>query len=106
MIKRADFQLERAYSAKNMVISPNFAERHSFHIVSGDSPKTMRKLYLSAKFPHQEIGVFTAVCAVSYMDKNYNRGKIYKQTSSSFYFMKRGVSKIRCREEKINGATV
>ena len=40
------------------------------------------------------------------MDKNDNRGKIYKQTSSSFYLMKRGVSNIRCREEKINGAAV
>ena len=33
----------------------NFAERHSFHIVSGDSLKTMRKLCLSAKFSHQKI---------------------------------------------------
>ena len=33
----------------------NFLERHSFRIVSGDSPKTMRKLYLSTKSPHQEI---------------------------------------------------
>ena len=33
----------------------NFVERHSFRIVSGDSPETMRKLYLSKKFPHQEI---------------------------------------------------
>ena len=29
----------------------NFAERHSFHKVSGSSPKTMRKMCLSAKFP-------------------------------------------------------
>ena len=33
----------------------NFMERHSFRIVSGDSPETMRKLCLSTKFPHQEI---------------------------------------------------
>ena len=44
----------------NTVISPNFllwtfCERHSFPRVSGDSPKTLRKLCLSAKFPHQEI---------------------------------------------------
>ena len=32
-----------------------FMERHSFRIISGDSPKTMRKLCLSTKFPHQEI---------------------------------------------------
>ena len=33
----------------------NFVERHSFRIVSGDSPETMRKLCLSTKFPHHEI---------------------------------------------------
>ena len=30
-------------------------ERHSFRIVSGESPETIRKLYLSTKFPHHEI---------------------------------------------------
>ena len=29
--------------------------RHSFRIVSCESPKTMRKLYLSIKLPHREI---------------------------------------------------
>ena len=48
------------YTAKNIVISPNFlcgnfVERHIFRIVSGDSPETMRELCLSTKFPHQEI---------------------------------------------------
>ena len=33
----------------------NFAERHRFRKVSGDSPKTMRKLCLSTKFSHQKI---------------------------------------------------
>ena len=33
----------------------NFFERHSFRIVSGDSPETMRKLCLSKKFQHQVI---------------------------------------------------
>ena len=33
----------------------NFVERNSFHIVSGDSLEAMRKLFLSTKFPHQEI---------------------------------------------------
>ena len=33
----------------------NFVERESFRIISGESPKTMQKLYLSTKFPHQEI---------------------------------------------------
>ena len=33
----------------------NFAERHSFNIVLGESPETMQKLCLSAKFSHQEI---------------------------------------------------
>ena len=48
------------FTAKNTVISPdflqwNFAERHIFRIVLDDLPETMRKLCLSAKFPHQEI---------------------------------------------------
>ena len=33
----------------------NFVERRSFRIVSGESHKTMGKLCLSTKFPHQEI---------------------------------------------------
>ena len=33
-----------------------FAERRSFRKVSGNLPKTMRKLCLSTKFPHQKIG--------------------------------------------------
>ena len=33
----------------------NFAERHSFRIVLGDLPETMRKLCLSAKFSQQQI---------------------------------------------------
>ena len=28
---------------------------HSFRIVSDESPETMRKLWISTKFPHQEI---------------------------------------------------
>ena len=32
-----------------------FLERHSFRIVSDDSPETMRKLCLSTKFIHQQI---------------------------------------------------
>ena len=47
-------------TAKNTVISPNFlmwkfCGMHSFRIVSGESPETMRKLCLSTKFPHQGI---------------------------------------------------
>ena len=30
-------------------------ERHSFRMLLGESPETMRKLCLSTKFPHQEI---------------------------------------------------
>ena len=33
----------------------NFVVKHSFRIVSGESPETMRKLCLSTKFSHQEI---------------------------------------------------
>ena len=40
----------------------NFVERRSFFLVLGESPKTMRKLCLSTKFPHKrklgEITVF------------------------------------------------
>ena len=39
-------------------------ERHSFCIVSGDSPKTMQKLCLATKFPHQELGKITVSFAV------------------------------------------
>ena len=42
----------------------NFMERHSFCIVSGDSPKTMQKLCLATKFPHQELGKITVSFAV------------------------------------------
>ena len=35
--------------------SGNFVEKHSFRIVSGDSPETIRELCLFTKFPHQEI---------------------------------------------------
>ena len=48
------------FTAKNAVLSPNFlvwkfCGKAQFRIVSGESPKTMRKLCLSIKFPHQEI---------------------------------------------------
>ena len=33
----------------------NFVEKHLFRIVSGESPETTRKVYLSIKFPYQEI---------------------------------------------------
>ena len=39
----------------------HFVERHSFRIVWGESPETMRKICLSTKFPHQirwNYGVF------------------------------------------------
>ena len=43
----------------------NFAKRPSFHIGSGNSPKTMLKLCFSTKRPHQEIrengGIFRTV---------------------------------------------
>ena len=52
---------------RNFTWCGNFAERHSFCIVSGDSPETIRKMCLSAKFPHQEIrwnyGIFRSVMA-------------------------------------------
>ena len=39
----------------------HFVERHSFRIISGELPETLRKLCLSIKFSHQEITVFYAV---------------------------------------------
>ena len=33
----------------------NFVEKHNFRIVSGESHETMRKLFLSTKFPYQKI---------------------------------------------------
>ena len=33
----------------------NFVERHSFRIVLGNLPETLRKLCIYAKFPHQKI---------------------------------------------------
>ena len=56
----------------------NFVESHSFHIVSGDSPETMRKLCLSTKFPHQEIRWITVFYAVD----------VTRETSSfNFWYM-------------------
>ena len=39
-------------------------DRHSFRRVSGDSPETVQKLYLSTKFPHQELGEITVFYTV------------------------------------------
>ena len=50
----------------------NIVERHSFRRVSGESHETLRKLCLSAKFPHQEIRWnFSILCSGSY--KRYIR---------------------------------
>ena len=50
----------------------NFVEKNSFHIISGNSGnslETMRKLFLSTKFPHQEIrwsyGIFCSTTWVA-----------------------------------------
>ena len=44
----------------------NFVEKHRFGIVSGESPETMRKLWLSRKCPHYETkwnyGIFRNEC--------------------------------------------
>ena len=42
----------------------NFVERHSFRIASGDSPETLRKLYLSTKFHTRKLGEITLFFAV------------------------------------------
>ena len=60
-----------AFTAKNTVILPDFlvwnlAKRHSFRVVSANSPETMQKLCLSAKFLYQGIrwiyGIFRGDC--------------------------------------------
>ena len=63
----------------------NFVERHSFSIVSGESPETMRKLCLSAKFLHQEIRWNYGFYAVEYAEK----------TRILAYFTQRSVYKSR-----------
>ena len=40
---------------QNFLVWKFFVVRHSFRIVSGDSPETLRELLLSAKFRHQQI---------------------------------------------------
>ena len=46
-------------------------ERYSFRIVSDESPETMRKLFLSTKFPHQVIrlnyGILRSVEVAGYI---------------------------------------
>ena len=62
-------------SLQNFLISwcENFVKRNSFCMVSGDSPETMRKLFLSTKFPHQEIrwnyGIFCSECIEKIVSK-------------------------------------
>ena len=46
---------EHLITSHLITLCRNFVERHSFRIVSGKSPETMRKLCLSTKLPHQEI---------------------------------------------------
>ena len=43
-----------------------FAEKRSFRRVLGRSPETLRKLYLSAKFPHQEIRSNFSILDITY----------------------------------------
>ena len=66
-------------------------ERHSFCMVSCELPKTMRKLYLSTKFPHQEIrwnyGIFHSEqffetpldhCSMSHVQRTFlNNNDLY-----------------------------
>ena len=50
-------------------------ERHSFRIVSGESSETFRKLFLSTKFPQQEIrrnyGILRSARILLYSTKCY-----------------------------------
>ena len=82
----------------------NFVERHSFRRVSGDSPKTLRKLHLSIKFSRQEVrwnfGVLSS--DISFFDQKYPPsndinwdGINHNQKQPS-----RGVPRNRCSENK------
>ena len=60
----------------------NFVKRHSFPIVLGDSPESMRKLYLSINFPHQEVrwSIFTVFFTVKVLQK-WQNWKIWRLVS-------------------------
>ena len=49
------FSLDKVLWFHLIFLFGHFLERHSFVIVSCEPPETMRKLYLSVKFPHQGI---------------------------------------------------
>ena len=59
----------------------NFVERHSFPIVSGEAPETMRKLCLSANFHTRKLGEITTFYALSLgnsmKNANINLHKMY-----------------------------
>ena len=53
----------------------NFVARHSFRMVSGDSPETMRKLCLAKNFHTKKLGeitVFYAVLVINLLHNNIN----------------------------------
>ena len=61
-----------------------FVERHSFRIVSGESPKTMRKLCLSTKFRQQEIRWnYDIICSDSMVALYFSLSPLYNQYNVS-----------------------
>ena len=63
------FEKKISYTKKNTVISPNFLVykfwgKHSFRIVLGESPETMRKLYLSTNFHTKKLTEITVFFVV------------------------------------------
>ena len=59
----------------------NFVKMHSFLRVSGDTPKTLRKLWASTKFPHQKnrwnYGILYSACSqwLSMLQNKRGRGR-------------------------------
>ena len=56
----------------------NFVKMHSFVRVSGDTPKTLRKMWVSTKFPHQKnkwnYGILYSICSQWLSMLQYKRG--------------------------------
>ena len=62
--------------------SVNFAERHSFRRVSDESPKTLRKLCLSAKFTDQQIRWNYGIFRSEFLQKGAKKELVPMQKSA------------------------
>ena len=62
-------------------------EEHSFHRAWNDSPETLRKLWVSTKFPHQEIRRYFGILR-SDTDLQWFRYEIQTPHNSSSVYLK------------------